>query len=148
MSRKDDPRILIIEDDADLVEAMKLMLRNRGYNVTTAYDPDEGWKKLGSEKPDLIILDVMFGDKGESKGFDFAQKLRGEKAFSGIPVIMLTAINTVKPMFGFSPETDGEYLPVDAFIDKPVNSEELFTKVSELLNLKSSIWKEWPEKSR
>ncbi|NMC40896.1 MAG: response regulator, partial [Bacteroidales bacterium] len=86
MSRKDDPKILIIEDDTDLVEAMKMMLRNRGYNIATAYDPKEGWKKLGSEKPDLIILDVMFGSSGEAKGFDFAQKIRYQKEFSSIPV--------------------------------------------------------------
>jgi len=147
MSRKDDPKILIIEDDTDLVEAMKMMLRNRGYNIATAYDPKEGWKKLGSEKPDLIILDVMFGSSGEAKGFDFAQKIRYQKEFSSIPVLMLTAINSIKPAFGFSPETDGEFLPVDAFIDKPVNSEELYRKVEDLLRRKSSTWKDWPEKS-
>jgi hypothetical protein len=59
---------------------------------------------------------------------------------------MLTAINTEKPYFKFSPETDGEFLPVDSFLDKPVRSEDLFIKVEYLLNQKISKWHNWPEK--
>ena len=138
--------ILIIEDDTDLVAAIVKLLQNKGYSVSYAYDPEEGMKKLDQEKPDLIILDVMFGSKGESKGFDFAQKLRTNKPLSGIPVLMITAINTEKPFFNFSPETDGEYLPVDAFIDKPLKTEELYSKVEELLKQKTSKWSDWPQK--
>jgi len=139
-------KILIIEDDTDLVAALKILLEARNYKVSTAYDPEEGTSKLYQERPDLIILDVMFGNKGESKGFDFAQKLRFDKLYSDIPVLMLSAINTEKPFFNFSPETDGEFLPVDSFIDKPVKTEELYKKVEELINQKTSIWRNWPEK--
>ena len=140
------PKILIIEDDSDLVAAMKIMLETRGFKVTTSYDPDEGLEKLSVEKPDLIILDVMFGSKGESKGFDFAQKLRYDKKNADIPVLMLSAINSEKPFFNFSADSDGEFLPVDSFIDKPVQSEDLFLKVEELLKQKTSKWSNWPEK--
>ncbi len=140
------PKILIIEDDIDLVAAMKIMLENKGYNIIVAYDPEEGNEKLSQERPDLIILDVMFGSKGESKGFDFAQKIRTDRQFAGTPILMLTAINTQKPFFNFSPDTDGEYLPVDAFLDKPVKSDELFLKVEDLLKQKTSKWRNWPEK--
>jgi len=139
-------KILIIEDDTDLVAALKILLEARNYKVSTAYDPEEGTSKLYQERPDLIILDVMFGNKGESKGFDFAQKLRFDKLYSDIPVLMLSAINTEKPFFNFSPETDGEFLPVDSFIDKPVKTEELYKKVEELINQKTSKWRNWPEK--
>ena len=139
-------KILIIEDDTDLVAALKILLEARNYQVSTAYDPEEGTSKLYQERPDLIILDVMFGNKGESKGFDFAQKLRFDKLYSDIPVLMLSAINTEKPFFNFSPETDGEFLPVDSFIDKPVKTEELYKKVEELINQKTSKWLNWPEK--
>ena len=141
-------KILIIEDDVDLVAAIKKMLENRGYKVAAAYDPDDGDQKMRKEKPELIILDVMFGSKGDSKGFDFAQKIRNDKEFSGIPILMLTAINTERPMFKFSPETDGEYLPVDSFLDKPVKSDELFQKVEDLLRQKVSKWRNWPEKTQ
>jgi hypothetical protein len=60
--------------------------------------------------------------------------------------LMLTAINTQKPFFNFSPDTDGEYLPVDSFLDKPVKSEGLFLKVEDLLRQKTSKWRNWPEK--
>ncbi len=142
---KEKPKILIIEDDVDLVAAMRRILESKGYDAIVAYDPDEGNEKLTKENPDLIILDVMFGSKGESKGFNFAQNLRLNKNFSGIPILMLTAINTEKPVFKFSPETDGEYLPVDSFLDKPVHSEELLKRVGELLVQKTSKWKNWPE---
>jgi len=107
---------------------------------------DAGPTEMNQEKPDLIILDVMFGSQGESKGFDFAQKLKHNKLFASIPVLMVTAINTERPFFNFSPETDGEYLPVDAFIDKPVKTEELYIKVEELLKQKTSKWSNWPQK--
>jgi DNA-binding response OmpR family regulator len=140
------PKILIIEDDTDLVAAMKLMLENKGYSTIVAYDPEEGNEKLSQERPDLIILDVMFGSSGESKGFDFAQKIRNDSKNADIPILMLTAINTEKPYFKFSPETDGEFLPVDSFIDKPVKSDELFLKIEDLLKQKTSKWRNWPEK--
>ena len=139
-------KILIIEDDTDLIAAIAKILENKGYTAICAYDPEEGLEKLNQDKPDLIILDVMFGSKGETKGFDFAQKLRYEKQFSDIPILMMTAINTEKPFFNISPDTDGEFLPVDAFLDKPVKSEELYSKVEELLKQKTSKWRNWPQK--
>jgi response regulator RpfG family c-di-GMP phosphodiesterase len=87
----------------------------------------------------------MFGSKGESKGFDFAQTIKLDKKFSAIPILMITAINTERPSFGFSPETDGEFLPVDSFLDRPVHSEDLISKVEELLRQKTSKWQKWPE---
>jgi len=140
------PKILIIEDDIDLVAAMKKMLESKGYKALVAYDPEEGNEKLRQERPDLIILDVMFGSRGESKGFDFAQKMRSNKKIADIPVLMLTAINTERPSFNFSPDTDGEFLPVDSFLDKPVRSEELLLKVEDLLKQKISRWRNWPDK--
>jgi DNA-binding response OmpR family regulator len=142
----ENPKILIIEDDVDLVAAMKKILESKGYNVIVAYDPEEGNEKLKPARPDLIILDVMFGSQGESKGFDFAQKIRSDKQIADIPILMITAINTEKPYFNFTPDTDGEFLPVDSFLDKPVKSDELFLKVEDLLKQKISKWRNWPDK--
>jgi len=138
-------KILIIEDDNDLVAALMKILENKGYHTEAAYDPEEGWGKLKQDRPDLIILDVMFGPKGESRGFDFAQKIRYDKQLSDIPILMMTAINTEKPLFNFSPETDNEFLPVDTFLDKPVKTDELYSKVEVLLKQKISKWRNWPE---
>ena len=142
----ENPGILIIEDDIDLVESLKKILETKDYNVKTANDPDEGYEKINKEKPDLIILDVMFGSNGETKGFDFSRKIRYDKHFAGIPIVMLTAVNINNPFYNFSPETDGEYLPVDCFLDKPFQPVELISKVEELLNQKTSKWQNWLDK--
>ncbi len=141
-------KILVIEDDVDLVAAIIKILENRGYFAFSAYDPEDGYEQMKREKPDLIILDVMFGSKGESRGFKFAQKIRSDNQFADIPILMMTAINTEKPLYNFSPDTDGEFLPVDAFLDKPVKSDELYLKVDELLKQRVSKWHNWPEKEQ
>jgi len=130
------PKILIIEDDIDLVESIKKILETKGYNSIIAYDPEDGNVKLKQERPDIIILDVMFGSKGETKGFDFARKIKNDKLYADIPILMISAINTQEPFFSFSPETDGEYLPVDCFLDKPIQPDELFSKIEDLLKRK------------
>lgn len=131
------PKILIIEDDIDMVESMKKILETRDYQIIIAYDPEEGNDKLIREKPDLIILDVMFGSKGETLGFDFARKLKHDKRFAQIPIMMLSAINAKEHYFHFSPETDGDFLPVDLFLDKPLQPDELFSKVEALISKRS-----------
>ena len=132
-------KILIIEDDIDLVESIKKLLETKGYHSIIAYDPEDGNVKLQQERPDIIILDVMFGSKGETKGFDFARKIKNNKLFADIPIIMMSAINTQEPFFSFSPETDGEYLPVDCFLDKPIQPDELFSKIEDFLKPKINI---------
>ena len=143
---EEKPKILLIEDDRDLVAALQTILMSRGYEVVAVYDPLEADEELQKSSPDMIILDVMFGSSGESKGFDFATQIRTNSNFSHIPILMMTAINSLKPQFNFSPATDGEFLPVDSFIDKPVRSEDLVRKVEELLSLKTSKWRNWPDK--
>ncbi|MCM8804300.1 MAG: response regulator [Candidatus Omnitrophica bacterium] len=139
-------KILIIEDDVDMIEVMKVVLQKGNYVVITAFDPEEGFQKIKEEKPDLLILDVMFGSEQKTKGFDFAYKMKQDKELAKIPILMITAVNIKYPQFGFSPETDKEYLPVDDFIDKPVQPEALLKKVEELLKQKVSKWANWPDK--
>lgn len=140
-------KILLVEDDLDMTEALRVVLESKGYSVISSADPDEGFQKAGDEKPNLIILDVMFGSKQEARGFDFALRLRQDKGLAGIPVLMLTAVNLKYPQFGFSHQTDDEYLPVDDFIDKPVQPEVLLKKVEEMLKQKVSKWVSRPEKT-
>ncbi len=140
-------KILIIEDDVDLIEAMKITLEAEEYKVISATDPDDGFDKAKKEQPHLIILDVMFGETEEKKGFEYAVKLKQEKALASIPIMMITAVNVQHPTYHFSPETDGEYLPVDEFIDKPAMPEELTEKVKKLLEMKTSKWENWPNKA-
>ncbi len=139
-------KILIVEDDIDMVEAFRVTLESKNYQVSAAFSPEEGLQKAKEEKPDLIILDVMFGSKRESKGFDYAVKMKEDKTLAPIPILMVTAVNVQNPEFGFSAGTDGEYLPADEFIDKPAQPKDLIQKVERLLEMKVSKWANWPEK--
>lgn len=139
-------KILIIDDDLDIIESTKIVLESRKYEVISAETPEEGFQKAKQENPGLIILDVMFGSKGESKGFDYAVKMKQDKLLAPIPILMVTSVNIQNPGFGFSDKTDEEYLPVDDFIDKPAQPDELIQKVEKLLRMKVSKWTNWPEK--
>jgi DNA-binding response OmpR family regulator len=116
-------KILIIDEDPDHVRATKSVLE-RYYQVSCAYTGWEGWQKLRLEKPDLIILDVMMEKKAE--GSIFGKELRKERDFHDIPVIMLTGM---KQQTGFFLAMDDprhpKFLPVDVFMEKPVNPTEL-----------------------
>ena len=144
----EEVKILIIEDDEDTVEAMKLTLEAQSYTVISAYDPEEGLRKAKEEKPDLIMLDVMFGKKDEALGFDYAVRMKQESDLAPIPILMITAVNVKYPFLEFSPQTDGDYLPVDDFINKPADPEDLIGKVNNLLHAKVSKWVNWPDASQ
>ena len=92
-------KVLIIDDDIDLVEIMKLTLMSKNYKVTSAYDGNEGLKKAKEIEPDLIILDVMM--KTELEGFNVSYDLRQDPGLQYVPILMVTAI-TKKTGFSFS----------------------------------------------
>ncbi len=131
-----NPKILIIDDDPDIVEAMRMPLEANTYEVISAKSGKEGLQKVKDEVPDLIILDVMM--ETETEGFHVAYKLRSEeseseyKEYKNIPILMLTAISS-KTGMKFSLEKDEEFLQVDDFVEKPIQPKELLEKVSKLL---------------
>ena len=139
--------ILIIEDDLDMVEAMKLMLEPAGHRLVAVDNPEQGFSLAKEQRPDLILLDVMFGSRQESQGFDYAVKFRQDKTLAAIPILMITSVNKRDVSFHFSPETDEKYLPVDGFMDKPAEPEDLALKVDALLKQKTSVWANWPDKT-
>lgn len=129
-------KILIIDDDPDIVEAMRMPLVANDYNVITANCGKEGLRKAKEELPDLIILDVMM--ETDTEGFHVAYALRSEEPDSEyrdcrkIPILMITAISQKKGM-SFSPEKDEAFLPVNDFIEKPIQPKDLLKKVAELV---------------
>ncbi|MBN2324980.1 MAG: response regulator [Spirochaetes bacterium] len=125
-------KILIIDDDKDLQDMIRLVLEEKGFSVVSAYGPEEGLGMVRSEKPDLIILDVLMPDNFE--GFDVARTIREQLKLRELPIILLTAVHVEKKVpYRFAPHE--EYLPVDYFFDKPVQPEVLVAKVKELLNI-------------
>jgi len=129
--------ILIIDDDPDIVMAMRLPLEAKGYRVSQATNGAEGLKKVEELNPNLIILDVMMDTTTE--GFQVSLALRSPDltseyaAYSHIPIMMVTAIHTTTPL-RFGPDKD--YLPVDEFIEKPIDPDVLLAKVAKLLTKK------------
>jgi len=119
-------KILIVDDDPDIVEASKLFLAKEGHQIETASNRVEGLAKVESYQPDLLLLDVMMEQPDD--GFVMAQELRRRgKTF---PILMLTSVSTASGLdFG----RDGEMVPVDDFQSKPIEPATLVQKVAELL---------------
>lgn len=115
-------KVLIIDDDFDLVEAMRITLEAAGFEVIDAQDGEKGLEKIRSETPDLVVLDVMMSSMDE--GFHVAYKIREEAAIKDTPIVMLTAVGN-QTGFKFDPGKDADFLPVDAFLEKPVNPKKL-----------------------
>jgi DNA-binding response OmpR family regulator len=122
--------ILIIDDDKDYAEALRIVLVNNGYDVDYALNIKDGRKAMEKNIPNLIILDVMM-DK-HTDGFEFCYNLKHDEECRKIPVMMVTAV-TEKTGFKFSPETDGEYLQADDYVAKPIPVAELLSRVNKLI---------------
>lgn len=125
-------KILIIDDDIDLVEAMRLTLENEGFEVIDAQDGKKGLEKIKTEKPDLILLDVMMETQDE--GFHVAYQIRKNKDTADLPIVMITAIGQ-ETGFSFNKEKDEGFLPVNEFIEKPINPDTLIETVKSQLGL-------------
>lgn len=128
------PKILVIEDDPDMVAALRMPLEANDYEIFTAATGEEGLQKVKEIEPDLIILDVMM--ETTTAGFQVSLQLRNPAAnseyaaYRDIPILMLTAIHTTTSL-RFGP--DEAYLPVDDFVDKPIDPDELLEKVGALI---------------
>jgi DNA-binding response OmpR family regulator len=124
------PKILIIDDDEDLLFALQIALEAHGFDVQTATTSRQGIAKILSAEPDLLILDVIM--ETEYEGFEVARALREKYHLTELPIIMLSAIHTVKEVpYRFAP--DEEYLPVDIFLDKPIKPDALVRTIREVL---------------
>ncbi len=122
--------VIIIDDDPDLVEATKTILEGADYAVATALDAQTGLDRIRQGGIDCIILDVMMAS--DTEGFHVAQDLKADPATADIPILMLTAVSQ-KSGFEFSPETDKEFMPVEAFLEKPLDPDRLLESIAGLL---------------
>jgi len=119
-------RILIVDDDPDIVEAVRLVLGKEGHDVSSASNYSDGMTQLEQIGPELIILDVMMEEPDD--GLRWAREAR--RKGTTIPIMMLTSVNaTLGLMIG----RDDEVNPVDAFYEKPIEPANLVEKVNQLL---------------
>jgi len=125
------PKILIIDDDPDFVEVTKVLFETRQYDVSAAYNSEEGLAKLEEETPDLLILDVMMG-KG-ADGFIMARKIRKDSRFDKMPILMMTSMRE-QTGFDFPGERiHTKFLPVEDYIEKGIDPQVLMEKVEQQL---------------
>ena len=127
-------KILIVDDDPDIALATRLSLEAVGYEVVEARSSSEGLAQVKACHPDLIILDIMM--ETTTAGFQMALKLRSSEptseyaVYRDIPIIMVTSVHSTTPV-RFGPDED--YLPIEEFLDKPVDPDVLITKIARLL---------------
>ncbi len=146
-------KVLVIDDDKNTVRFISVALEENGYEAVSAYDGKEGFDKVGVEKPDLIILDVMMPKR---TGFVVFKQLRKNEDFKEIPVIMLTGVaSCLSELDGKKDDTfEGPYdslreklrtaiqqmrdeglVKPDMYVDKPIDPDELISKVGELIGV-------------
>ena len=121
MSKK---KILVVDDEPQLVDALKMRLEANSYDVLTAYNGHEGLEKARREKPDLIILDLILP---KIDGYKVCRMLKFDNEYKNIPIIILSAR---------AQETDkkmGAEVGADAYITKPFELEVVLKKIEKLL---------------
>lgn len=120
----DKKRILVVDDEPDLVETLSFRLEASGYEVIKADDGQKGLDKARSEKPDLIILDLMLP---KLDGYKVCRMLKFDEVYKNIPIILFTAR---------AQEQDkkmGQDVGADGYITKPFEPQVLLAKIQELI---------------
>jgi CheY-like chemotaxis protein len=125
--------VLMIDDDPEFVEATTNLLEAKGYDVESAPNGQEGFKKAKAINPDIILLDVMMTT--ESEGFDVARAMHKEESLKNTPVIIISGIRREMNLpFGFEPDED--WLPVKAVLEKPIKPDVLLRTIEENIGSK------------
>ncbi len=126
------PKVLIVDDDKDLLVGQKAFLEKRGYQVETASSAAEGLKRLESFTPDLILADLMM--EHYDTGFVFCKKVKDDPRMAAVPIIMQTS---APKELGFTLEAYNErarkWMKVDEILTKPVPLEDLVGKIEQHL---------------
>ncbi len=130
----ENAKIIVVDDDQDIRDSVQAILEAQQYTVATAADRDEGMEKIKAEKPDLAILDVMMSSWQD--GFDMSRELKKDPEFKDMPILMLTGVKDKTGIDFKSSAGDPTWLPVDGFLDKPVDPNTLLAEVAKLLSKK------------
>ncbi len=124
-------KILVVDDDPDILEAIGIILEANGYAVTTARDGVEGLTKLKEEKPDLMILDLLMP---RLDGFGVCKELKDPRwaKYGHIPIIILSSVREEASRRRYELET-GLQLDVDDYVEKPIEHTILLERVKNIL---------------
>ena len=117
-------KVLIADDEPNILISLEFLMKREGHRVTIARDGDAALAAIRTERPDLVLLDVMMPGKS---GFEVCQAVRGDESLAGLKILMLSAKGR---------DTDlakGSALGADAYMTKPFSTRELADKVREML---------------
>ena len=130
-------KILLVDDDPDILDALSMILEAKGYQVVTALDGVEGLANLKAEKPDLLILDLLMP---KMDGFAVCKELQDPRwsKFRNIPILILTSVREEASRRRYELET-GLELNVDDYVEKPVSPDILVERVGKLLKKKQKV---------
>ena len=130
-------KILIVDDDSDVLDALTMVLESRGYQVITAQDGIEGLACLKAEKPDLMILDLLMP---KMDGFGVMKELRDPRwaEFSEMPILIQTAVREEASRRRYKLET-GVELGADDYVEKPTSPDILLARVKKLVKRKQEV---------
>ncbi len=120
-------RILIIDDEPNIVLSLEFLMKREGFDVAVAGDGEVALRTMAERRPDLVILDVMMP---KLNGFEVCQRIRAEPAFRGVRVLMLTAKGRETEM------KKGLELGADAYVTKPFSTKELVAEIRRLLEVR------------
>lgn len=123
-------KILLADDDAAFREINRIVLESNGYTVEEADSGENALRKLKTERFDLLILDLMMEER--DSGFKVAYALRENEELKALPILMLTCAPQ-KTGFNFRFSEDKEWMKVDSYANKPIDPQELLTRVRKLL---------------
>ena len=123
-------KVLIVDDEEDIVETIKFVLEAQGYDCLCAYDGESGLKKAKEKNPDLMVLDVMMPN---INGFKISRLLKFDAKYKDIPIIMLTARSQKED------KIIGEETGADIYMTKPFEIEELVNNVKQLCPLENQV---------
>ena len=125
-------KIMIIDDDVEFAENISVILKKNGHSIGIHDHTEDMIEELVRNTPDLLILDVMFPEN-PAGGFDLARKIRNNEKIKALPIILLTGVNQEFPMDFSANDIDPEWMPVQNFVEKPVDIEKLLGEIQELL---------------
>jgi len=124
--------ILVIDDDAQHVDSIKTLLESVGYQVQYAYQAKKGLELAKEVKPDLILLDVMFAGPPGPDGIELSRQLHEDRELKQTPVIILSGVRKVLD-YPFKIGPDETWMPVKAFLEKPIKPDKLLTEIQAVL---------------
>ena len=130
-------KILVVDDDSDVLDALTMVLESRGYQVITAQDGIEGLACLKAEKPDLMILDLLMP---KMDGFGVMKELRDPRwaEFSEMPILIQTAVREKDSRRRYELET-GVALGADDYVEKPASPDILLARAKKLIKRKQEV---------